>query len=140
MFYDLSIPAEQKAAIVRFQFLAIKGKKINLTEKRRKRTFRQNRYLHLLLGWFSVETGFSLAESKYIYKIQSKDIYLYTKREIKFVRSSADLDTRDMTISIDRFRDYSNSVAGIYLPEANETEFLNMIENELSKYENKIYI
>ena len=140
MFYDLSNPTELKSAQSRFSFLVAAEKKINLSEKRRKRTFRQNRYLHLLLGWFAVETGFTLSEAKYIYKKQSKEIFVYTKKDVKFFRSSADLNTKEMTITIDRFRNYSNITAGIYLPEANETEFLNHIENELEKYENKVYI
>ena len=140
MNYDLSNPIELKTATARFDFLFAKQKRISLTEKRKKRTFRQNRYLHLLLGWFAVETGYTLAEAKYIYKLQSKEIFVYSKKGINFIRSSADLDTKKMTISIERFRNYSSTTAGIYLPEANETDFLNMIETELEKHENKIYI
>ena len=140
MNYDLSNPIELKTATARFDFLVAKQKRISLTEKRKKRTFRQNRYLHLLLGWFAVETGYTLAEAKYIYKLQSKEIFVYSKKGINFIRSSADLDTKKMTISIERFRNYSSTTAGIYLPDANETDFLNMIETELEKHENKIYI
>ena len=140
MFYDLTNPMELRAAEARFNFLVSKGKRITLVEKRKKRTYQQNRYLHLLLGWFAIETGFSLLESKHLYKLQSKEIFIYTKKGVKFVRSSADLNTEEMTLSIERFRDYSNTTAGIYLPAANENELLNNIENELSRYENKVYI
>jgi len=43
-----------------------------------------------------------------------------------------------MTLSIQRFRDWSSSVAGIYLPDTNETKFLNEIMIEESK--NKQYL
>ena len=140
MFYDLSSPIEIKAARSRFEFLIEKGKKIKLVEHRKKRTYKQNRYLHLLLGWFAVETGFTLGEAKQIYKLQSKDIYFYAKKDEVFIRSSADLNTKDLAITIERFRNYSNTVAGIYLPEANEVDFLNHIEENLENYENKVFI
>ena len=140
MFYDLSNPSELKAAETRFSFLAGKGKSITLIEKRKKRTFRQNKYLHLLLGFFGLETGYTLDESKQIYKKTSPDIYFYTKNNRPFIRSSADLDTKEMTLSIERFRNYSSEKGGIYLPSPNETEFLENIENQLERYENKVYI
>jgi len=140
MFYDLSIPAEVKSAQSRLDFLVAKQKKISLVEKRRKRTYRQNRYLYLLLGFFSIETGYTLDESKQIYKKASPDIYFYTKNNRPFIRSSADLDTKEMTLSIERFRNYSSEKGGIYLPSPNETEFLENIENQLERYENKVYI
>ena len=140
MFYDLSIPAGVQSARSRFDFLVAQKKKISLVEKRRKRTYRQNRYLYLLLGFFSIETGYTLEESKQIYKKASPDIYFYTKNKRPFVRSSADLDTKEMTLSIERFRNYSSEKGGIYLPSPNETEFLENIENQMERYENKVYI
>jgi len=140
MFYDLSIPAGVQSARSRFDFLVAQKKKISLVEKRRKRTYRQNRYLYLLLGFFSIETGYTLEESKQIYKKASPDIYFYTKNNRPFIRSSADLDTVEMTLSIERFRNYSSEKGGIYLPSPNETEFLENIENQMERYENKVYI
>jgi len=140
MFYDLANPVELKTAQSRFDFLISKQKRINLTEKRRKRTYQQNKYLHLIIGFFSIETGYTLEESKQIYKKASPDIYFYTKNNRPFIRSSADLDTVEMTISIEKFRNYSSEKGGIYLPSPNETEFLENIENQLERYENKVYI
>ena len=140
MFFNLANPVEIKAAQSRLDFLVAKQKRINLTEKRKKRTYKQNRYLYLLIGGFSLETGYTLAESKMLYKLQSTEVYCYTKREQKFIRSSADLDTKQMSISIERFRIWANEVAEVYLPSANEMELLEHIENNLEKYDNKIYI
>ena len=139
MFYDLSTPIGLMSAIKRFEFLVANKKRINLTEKRKKRSHSQNRYLHLILGWFALQTGYTVEESKHLYKMQSKDLFVYEKKGTKFVRSSADLNTKEMSIVIERFRNYS-AEAGIYLPEANEVDFLNHIERNLEKYENKIYI
>ena len=38
-----------------------------------------------------------------------------------------------MAITIDKFRNYSSAVAGVYLPEANEQAFLDEIEREIEK-------
>ena len=140
MFYDLSIPTEVKSAQSRLSFLIDNQKKISIVEKRRKRTYQQNRYLYLLIGFFSIETGYTLSESKQIYKLQSKDIYFYTKNNRPFVRSSADLNTAEMTQTIERFRNYASSEGGIYLPSPNEDIFLQNIENQLERYEIKVYI
>jgi len=140
MFYDLAVPLDLKEAEARFSYLAKNGKKITLVEKRKKRSYSQNRYLHLIVGLFAVSTGYTLAEAKLLYKLQYKEVYCYTKRNQKFIRSSADLDTKEMAESISRFRNWSNSEAGIYLPSANEEHLLNSIERELEKYDNKIYI
>ena len=97
------------------------------------RSIPQNRYLHLLLGFFGSNFGYTIEESKQIYKKQNKEIYFYTKNDSEFVRSSADLDTSEMTTTIDRFRKYS-SENGLYLPEANEQHFLDYIANEIEKH------
>jgi hypothetical protein len=48
-------------------------------------------------------------------------------------RSSADLDSKEMTTAIDRFKNWSVQKAGIRLPEANEQEFIDYITNEVEK-------
>lgn len=44
--------------------------------------------------------------------------------EITYLRSSSELTTGEMTLSIDRFRNWSSAQAGIYLPAANERQML----------------
>ena len=51
-------------------------------------------------------------------------------------RSTADLDTKELTTAIDKFRDYSSAEAGIYLPEPKDLAILQDIEIELKN--NKI--
>ena len=102
-------------------------------KKKVRRSTSQNSYIHLLIGYFSLETGYDLIESKKIYKDCSPDVYEYEKKDRKFIRSSADLTTEEMAISIDRFRNYSSKEAGIYLPEPSDLAFLTEIEIELSR-------
>lgn len=132
MIYNLKLQIDRKRAEKRFIQLMGESAKIEINKKN-KRSVRQNSYLHLIIGFFALETGYTTTEAKQIYKQQNAPIYKYNKEDKWFIRSSADLSTTEMAITIDRFRDYSSDVAGIYLPEANEDKFLDEIESELSK-------
>lgn len=109
------------------------------------RTLKQNSYLHLLLGFFACETGYSLDEVKldYFKKMCNRDLFERKKinrlgYEITCMRSSSELTTGEMTTAIERFRNYSQAQAGIYLPAPNENQFLIHIEQEIQR--NKEFI
>ena len=104
------------------------------------RTNQQNKYLHLIIGWFAIEYGCGRDEAKidFYKRAANKDIFvreLINKRGAKvvYLRSSSDLTVEEMALSITRFRDYASGVAGIYLPSANEKEFLNHIAAEIER-------
>ena len=137
--YDLSKEIDKSKFKKRVNELFLKKELVELKAKR-KRTLNQNRYLHLILGWFSSEYGVSLGYAKleYFKKLVNKEIFeveIVTKfgEVVKEYRSSADLDTVEKTKAIDRFREWSNIEAEIYLPEANEQTFLKEIEIELNR-------
>ena len=46
------------------------------------------------------------------------------------LRSSANLDTKEMTTAIERFRNYASKEAGIYLPSPEDLSQLQEIENQ----------
>lgn len=105
------------------------------------RTTNQNKYLHVLLGYFAQEFGYSLDEVKqdYFKKTCNAELFYRTKvnkrgQEVKYLRSSSDLTTAEMSLAIDRFRDYSSAVAGLYLPSAGETDFLIHCEKMIENY------
>jgi len=110
------------------------------------RTNRQNRYLHLILSYFASEYGETAAYVKQvIFKKVVNPLIFKTEfvnkktREVREDwRSTADLDTGELTIAIDRFINYASKEAGIYLPEPNEDEFLKHCEIEVER--NKLYI
>lgn len=132
MIYDLSKQIDVQRAQRRFETLLKEQTVITLTKKA-KRTLRQNSYLHLILGWFAIETGYTADETKQMYKRVNKDIYEYDKEGIPFIRSSSELSTEEMTLSIERWRNYSADKAGVYLPSANEQGFLQEIEITMSQ-------
>jgi len=105
------------------------------------RSNQQNRYLHVLLGYFAVEYGEQLDYIKQVFfkELINPEIFKteYTNPKTGEVRdswrSTADLDTKELTLAIDRFRDYASKEAGIYLPEPDEEQFLKSCEIEIEK-------
>lgn len=104
---------------------------VEVKKKLPNRSLAQNSYLHLLLGFFGSEYGCSLEEAKIDFYKRTCNRDLFERKivnkqghEITYLRSSAELTTGEMTLSIERFRNWSASEAGIYLPAANERQML----------------
>jgi len=55
-------------------------------------------------------------------------------------RSSSRLDSAEITLTINRFRNFSSNELGIYLPEPKELALLQDLENEISKHSNQEYL
>lgn len=145
MIYNLSNPLDRERFKVRTNKLYKDGKIVELTEKKPQRTVKQNAYLHLILSWFAIETGNSVefVKQEYFKRLCNKHLFVREIEDkylgkIEVLRSSSDLDTEEMTLAIQRFRDWSASEAGIYLPDAMNKDFLLQIEIEISK--NKQYL
>ena len=139
MKYNLQIQQNVLAAEQQLKHLIKKGAKIELTEKRSRRTLSQNAYLHLILSWWGLEYGYTLEESKQCFKDLNRNYYYYEKKGKTFVRSTSGVDTKDMTIHIDKFRDWSVQ-NGLYLPSPNEQQQIESILNQLQAYANKKYL
>lgn len=113
---------------------------VEVKKKLPNRTLAQNSYLHLLLGFFGSQYGCSLEKAKidFYKRTCNRDLFerkMVNKmgREVTYLRSSAELTTGEMTLSIDRFRNWSASVAGIYLPAANEQQMLVYAQQEIER-------
>ena len=140
MLYDLRNPLDRERFKRRCNALYSKQGIVDLSEKTQ-RSSNQNRYIHLLIGYLAIETGNSLDYVKEIFYKRAANMELFVREKedeilgkVEYLRSSADLSKEEMTLSIDRFRNWSSQTAGIYLPAANEQEFLASIEYEMSKY------
>ena len=126
----------------RLKWFISNKKRIEQKELRGKRTTPQNAYLHLLLNYFAIEYGETLKFTKHdIFKVWvNPEIFKTTRKNPKNGntrddwRSSADLDPKEMTLAIERFKDFAQSKLGIRLPEAGEQEFLDHIKNEIDKH------
>ena len=58
--------------------------------------------------------------------------------KVKILRSSASLDSAEMTTAIERFRDWSVQTAGIYIPSAEERDLITKMEIDIER--NKTYL
>lgn len=140
MLYDLRNPLDRERFKRRCNALYSKQSIVELSEKTQ-RSIQQSRYAHLIMSYLAMETGNTLDYVKEVFykRTANKELFLREKEDeilgkVEYLRSSADLSKEEMTLSIDRFRDWSSQTAGVYLPAANEQEFLASIEYELSKY------
>lgn len=140
MLYDLKNPLDRERFKRRCNALFQKQGIVELSEKTI-RSNQQNKYLHLVLGYLAIETGNSLDYVKEIFykRNANRGIFVREKEDellgkVEYLRSSASLTQEEFSTSIDRLRDWSSQVAGIYLPSPNEEQFLASIEVEMSRY------
>ena len=145
MIYDTSNPLDKANFLLRANKLAESGKVIELTEKKPRRSLPQNKYLHVLLAYFGTQTGNTLewVKQQYYKKLVNPDLFIREKEDkylgkIKVLRSSADLDTSEFSLSIERFRNWASQEAGIYLPNADEYIIIQQMEIEIER--NKEYL
>lgn len=115
---------------------------VEVKKKHRQRSDSQNRYLHVCLGYFASEFGYSLEEVKQdIFKRKlNKDIFEVERvnrrgQIVRRLRSTRDLDTLELTKALERFRNWSSAVAGLYIPSSNETEALFAAQQQMEQYE-----
>lgn len=145
MIYNLSSPLDKANFLLRAKKLAESGVIVDLTEKKPRRSLSQNKYLHVILAYFGAQTGNTLewVKQQYYKKLVNPDLFIREKEDkylgnIKVLRSSADLDTSEFSLSVERFRNWASQEAGIYLPSSDEYIIIQQMEIEIER--NKDYI
>lgn len=140
MRYDLSNEFQAAQASARFAQLKAKGASIDLVEKR-VRTLDQNSYLHLLLQYMALALGESVEYVKVVYYKRhcSPDLFITSKfdtvlfQQIETLRSSRDLSVEEMTISIERFREFALRECNEYLPSPDDNRLIMAMDNEVNR-------
>ena len=146
MTYNLSNPLDVQNIRLRLEKLIKKGCFAVLTEKKPKRTLDQNSYLHVALGYLAAETHNKLewVKERY-YKIEcNPDLFVRTREDkvlgkVEYLRSSTDLDTGEMTLSIERLRNWSAEVAEVYIPSPDERSQVEQMQIEIERKQEWIY-
>lgn len=140
MIYDTSNPLDKANFLLRAKKLAESGKIVELTEKKPRRSLPQNKYLHVILAYFGTQTGNTTewVKQQYYKKLVNPDLFIREKEDkylgrIKVLRSSADLDTSEFSLSIERFRNWASQEAGVYLPSADEYIIIQQMEIEIER-------
>ena len=111
---------------------------LELTEKRA-RSLQANKYLHLMLSKFALEYGYTLDEVKtHFYKVTvNPDIYIrervdkFSGEIYKYVRSSAELTSDEMSKSIEAFREFWLEEGGYRFPSSDEYIALLHIQHDV---------
>lgn len=145
MRYDGSNELHAAQARARLEKLIRERKVFDLTEKKPQRSLNQNAYLHVLISYFACQTGNTAewAKREYYKKLVNPSLFIREREDpfmgkVKYLRSSADLTTEEMSLSIDRFRSWASESAGIYLPSPDEGRLITLMEIEIER--NKEFI
>jgi len=138
MLYDLASDLDRQRATKRWEYLLQRNAVVDLTEHVQ-RTNSQNAYLHVLLGLLAMEFGERIEYVKQNYYKELVNPALFVMRkddrflgERVELRSSRDLTKEEMAESIDRLKVWA-AEQGIFLPSADEKEFLARIEAEMRR-------
>lgn len=131
MIFDLTNPYHNDKYEEYVKKMSSKKALVEVKEIKRNRTLPQNKYLHVLLSYYASWSGESNEDVKYkYYKIEcNRDIYVVRNinklgKEVERTRSSSELNKEEMSLSIERFRNWSAAVAGLYLPSPSEHDYL----------------
>lgn len=138
MVYDLNTDIDRIRYEKRVKSLLDRRTVVELSERKPKRTIPQNSYLHLLIGEFAMQTGNTMdwVKQEYFKRHCNKELFVrmkydeLTKCEVAVLRSSRDLDTKEMTTAIDRFKKWA-AEGGVDLPDAEDKEWLGYIGREI---------
>lgn len=137
MIYDLSNALHLESFKLRCNALVKKRVIVELTERKPRRTSQQNRYLYVIIGLLASELGETTeyVKEQYFKRLCNPEIFIRTKEDqfrgnIEVVRSTSDLDTAEMSTSIDRFRNWA-ATEGYYLPSPEDDAMLAMAEREI---------
>lgn len=133
MRFNLSSKQEASQALEWLKTSTVRGITVDVKRWSPKRSLKANAYLHLLLQICGSEWGFSLAEMKTLYKRDiASNIYVYYKQDMPFIKSSAELDNKQMSDSIEQLKKYAGE-QDLVLPEPNDTEALTYWDNQIEK-------
>lgn len=140
MIYNLSNPYDVERFKGWVDKMIAERKVVEAKRKDENRTIKQNSYLHLIISYFATQYGCGADEAKIdFYKRRcNRDLFERWRRNrrgdpVPRLRSSADLTKEEMTLSIDRFRNWSSSVAGIYLPSPEDGEMMIYMMQEVER-------
>ena len=131
MKFDLKNEFWREKARAYLAKLIDKSAQVEITEKKPRRTINQNRYYWVLVQLFAIETGYTRDEAHAVIKRRDKSM-VYRKNGLVFLKSTTELDTKEMSDYVERFRKWA-ALEGIDLPDAdgyraNACEYDNLIE------------
>ena len=132
MKYDLQNELDRNRLFSRLDALLKKECIIELKEVKKSRTLSQNAYLHVCISLFAIEFGYDLENAKHILKCACPFMHEF-KDEIKIVKQTRKLNTKELTDFIEYIRTFS-AMQGCYIPTPDEyIQNRISIDNEIEK-------
>ena len=131
MIYNLK--TDKKKAANYLEKLSKQNARIELRVIRKKRSLNQNAYLHLIFTFIGLEIGYTMDETKTIFK---KRFLSYEKNGFHFAGATSDLNTKEMTDFIEQIRNHCSQEMSIYVPAPNEYNYIDQMKNEIEQNEN----
>lgn len=139
MRFDLNTDSNRKEAQEYLDKLLQQRCMVDISKKFNRRTYSQNNYVHLLLSYCALESGETLDYFKQVIwkQLINPDIFktLYTNtkngKERLDWKSSADIDTKEMTIAVERLIAFAAKQLSLSLPTPSDVDALRKIENEV---------
>lgn len=110
---------QQKAQVYLQKLIALEAD-VELRKVEKSRTTSQNSYLHACLAMFCNETGYTLDEAKQMFANLLPETLLYEKNGMQFRRSTSTINTEEMSILIEKIREFSSYQLGLYIPTSEE--------------------
>ena len=140
MIYNLSNSFDVERFRSKADYYIAKGKEVELKLNVRQRSLAHNRYLHLCLGYFGAWVGCSLDYVKlYYYKLHcNHDLFVHIihdpvlGKDVNAIRSTRDLSIEQMTLSIERFRNWASAEGGINIPSPEDQAAIAEMERQVS--------
>jgi hypothetical protein len=120
MILDLSLEFDLKKFNSYCDKLITNKSKVNIKKVQNKMTISQNSYLHVCICFFCLETGYTKEEGKIVLKREFGSFMVYEKQGRKFLRSSSDLDTLEVTEFIEWIRNLCYENFDCYVPTPQE--------------------
>ena len=94
----------------------------------------------MIIAFYGLQIGLNKNEAKQEFKEICAFWFEYEKNYKKYYRSTAELNTKEMSECIYYFRAFVAKEVGTYIPEPNEHMQIESILNQLQAYTNKKYI
>lgn len=139
MLYNLSDNGQWDNLLAKLNSIHQRGAWVEVTEKTA-RTSAQNRYLHAIFGYFGAELGYSRDYVKecYFKRSANPDLFLVERTDkrgnvYQDTRSTSELTKEEMQTAIERFRHWSATQAGLYIPSAEDWQAVLYMEQIVEK-------
>ena len=133
MKYDLANPLDALKYKAYANKLLTDKKKVELKALQLKRSLSNNAYLHVVISLYSINFGYTLAESKVFLKRECS-FMRYEKKGIVFLRETSKMEDKEVCDFTDWIRTYSVK-NGLYI--ANPEEYKQnriTIDKEIDKH------